>query len=63
MAKFWYILKIHSIVIINVLNVEHEKTQGSKHSLVEMGNTMRGKDLTQKYQLFLTVLFDTLMEM
>ena len=31
MAKFWYILKIHSIVIVNVLNVEHEKTQGSKH--------------------------------
>ena len=38
-----------------------KNTRKQTYSLVEMGNTMRGKDLTQKYQLFLTVLFDILM--
>lgn len=40
--------------------MKKHKEVNIKYSLVEMGNTTRGKDLTQKYQLFLMVLFDTL---
>lgn len=41
--------------------MKKHKEVNIKYSLVEMGNTMRGKDLTLKCQLFLTVLFGTLM--